>query len=303
MTLIPPFLSAGDTIGIVCPAGYMALERSDRCVQQLRTWGFQVRLGKTVGSDSGNYFSGTDEERLADFQQMLDDDSIQAILCGRGGYGLGRIIDRVSFKKFRKAPKWIIGYSDITVLHAHIYSNYKISSIHGPMAGAFNEAPVPDPYTDSLQQVLTGIKPRYDCATHAFDRAGSVAGEMVGGNLTLLAHGIGTPSDLKTKDRILFIEDIGEYIYNIDRMLYQLKRADKLSRLAGLVVGQFTNLKDTDRPFGQPVETLIRNLVEEYDYPVCFGFPVGHGKENVAIKHGAVHQLTISFAGTVLEEK
>lgn len=302
MIAIPPFLAAGDTIGVVCPAGYMALERTERCTQQLRAWGFQVRIGNTVGGSSENYFSGTDEERLHDFQQMLDDDGIRAILCGRGGYGLGRIIDRISFKKFKKQPKWIIGYSDISILHAHLYSNYKIASIHGPMAGAFNDAPASDPFTDSLKHVLAGIKPKYECAAHPLDRAGSATGELVGGNLTLLSNAIGTASDLKTKDRILFIEDIGEYLYGIDRMLHQLKRADKLSRLAALVVGRFTNLKDTDRPFGQPVEALIRDLVSSYDYPVCFGFPVGHGTENVALKHGVSHQLTISFAGTVLEE-
>src|SRR4030095_2262360 len=272
MIKIPPYLKKGDTIGIVCPAGYMAMEKVAECIRVLQDeWGYQVKVGKSVGSNSSNYFSGTDEERLDDFQGMIDDDGVQAVLCARGGYGMSRIIDKVSFKKFKKQPKWIIGYSDITVLHAHLYSNYYISSLHAPMAGAFNDGGSTSSYVQSLKNALEGKWAKYSCESHALNRTGEAIGELVGGNLALLSHVVGTDSDIKTRGRILFIEDIGEYVYNIDRMLIQLKRSGKLSKIAGLIVGGFTDMKDTDRPFGKPIYELIYDVVKEYNYPVCFG--------------------------------
>jgi muramoyltetrapeptide carboxypeptidase len=154
----PPYLQKGDTIGIVCPSGYMAADKVQTCINALQEWGFKVRIGKTVGGDSQTYFSGTDEERLADLQAMIDDDEVKAVLFGRGGYGMGRIIDKVNFKKFKKQPKWMIGYSDITVLHSHLYTNYYISSLHSPMAGAFNEEGYKNEFVQSLKNVLFGKK-------------------------------------------------------------------------------------------------------------------------------------------------
>lgn len=216
---IPPYLENGDTIGIVCPAGFMPAERIVACVSTLKLWGFRVKIGKTVGGISSDYFSGTDAERLDDLQEMLDDEDVNAILFGRGGYGLSRIIDQISFKKFRKFPKWILGYSDISLLHAHIYANYEIATAHSPMAGAFQDALPGDQYTNSVRDLLTGEKLSYTCDPHPFNRKGEVEGILMGGNLTLLAHTVGGSSDFKTKGLILFIEDIGEYLYNIDRML------------------------------------------------------------------------------------
>ncbi len=239
MISIPPYLEPGDTIGIVCPGGYMAAERVQACIDTLREWGWPVKTGLTVGSASTNYFSGTDEERLEDLQLMLDDPQVRAILFGRGGYGLSRILDRLDFKKFREHPKWLIGYSDITALHAHVYANFGIATLHAPMAGAFDGEDRDDHYLEALRNSLEGKKIRYHCDTHPFNRRGEAIGELVGGNLALLAHCVGTRSDIRTKGRILFIEDIGEYLYNIDRMLRQLKRAGKLERLAGLIVGHF----------------------------------------------------------------
>lgn len=302
MIKIPPYMQKGDTIGLVCPAGFMAAEKVQTCIKTLEEWGYTVKPGKTIGGESSTYFSGTDEERLADFQQMLDDDDVKAILCARGGYGMGRIIDQVDFKKFSKQPKWVIGYSDITVLHAHLYSNYYISSLHAPMAGAFNEEGFKNEYVLSLKNVLEGKKIKYQCGVHEFNRKGEAVGELVGGNLALLTHLVGTASDIKTKGRILFIEDIGEYLYNVDRMFYQLKRSGKLSKLAGLIIGGFTDMKDTERPFGKTVYEIINNLVKEYNYPVCFDFPVSHSAENYALKVGVGYKLKVSKSRVLLEE-
>src|SRR6476620_11177145 len=253
MSKIPRYLKKGDTIGIVAPAGYMPIEKMQTCIETLDSWGYNVELGKTTHSESSNYFSGTDEERLEDLQRMMDDSNIKAILCARGGYGMSRIIDRINFKRFCKRPKWIIGFSDITVLHAHLYSNFKIASMHAPMAAAFNDIEGENPYIRSLCDVLEGKPSHYECAAHPMNRNGMVKGQLVGGNLSLLSHLSGTSSDIKTKERILFIEDIGEYLYNIDRMMIQLKRSGKFKKLAGLIIGGFTDMKDTERPFGKSI--------------------------------------------------
>ncbi|WP_431211855.1 S66 peptidase family protein [Puia sp. P3] len=299
---IPPCLKPGDTIAIVCPAGYMPAERAAICIETLQTWGYKVRVGHTVGGPSDNYFSGTDDQRLAEFQQMLDDPDITAILCGRGGYGLTRIIDRIDFSTFAKAPKWIAGFSDITILHTHIWSNYKIVTLHSPMAGAFNDGGADDVYVRSLRKALNGEKAAYECAPHPFNRTGTATGRLVGGNLSLIAHLTGTVSDMRTKGKILFLEDVGEYRYNIDRMLHQLKRSGKLDRLEGLVIGGFTDSKDTTRPFGATVEEIIRDVISEYDYPVCFGFPVSHDRENYTLKIGVQHTLDITPEKITLKE-
>ena len=302
MIRIPPYLKKGDTIGLICPSGYMPTGRVENCVNTLGEWGFQVKIGNRVGGSSDTYFSGTDEERLADFQSMLDNDDINAILCARGGYGMGRIIDKINFKRFRKSPKWIIGYSDITIVHSHLYSNYSISSLHAPMAAAFNDDGYKNEYVLSLKNALEGKRLNYHCDVHEFNRRGSVTGELVGGNLALLAHLVGSKSDLKTKGRILFIEDIGEYLYNIDRMFYQLKRSGKLSRLAGLIIGGFTDMKDTERPFGQSVYEIIQHIVGEYDYPVCYNFPVSHSDMNYALKIGVEYKLKVGKTSVSLSE-
>jgi muramoyltetrapeptide carboxypeptidase len=302
MITIPPYLHKGDTIGIVCPAGYMKLEKVQSCINTLEAWGYQVRVGKTVGSSSETYFSGTDDERLSDFQQMMDDDEVHAVLCGRGGYGMGRIIEKIDFKKFKKKPKWIIGYSDITILHSHLYTNYYISSIHAPMAAAFNDEGYKNEYVLSLKSVLEGKKIRYQSAVHEYNRKGEAIGELVGGNLALLAHLVGTDSDIKTRGRILFLEDIGEYLYNIDRMMWQLKRSGKLAKLAGLIVGRFADVKDTERPFGKTVHEIIRDVVSEYNYPVCYDFPVSHTDENYALKVGTGYKLKVTKSKILLEE-
>lgn len=293
MTVLPPYLKPGDTIGIVCPAGYMPFEKAKDCIETLIEWGFKVVVGKTLGNQF-NYFSGTDEERLADLQQMMDDKDIDAILCGRGGYGMGRIIDQLDFKTFVNQPKWIIGFSDITVLHAHLFSNYKIASLHAPMAAAFNDGELNNQYIRSLYDALIGKKANYKTGGNLLDQYGKGSGILVGGNLSLLVNGIGTSSDIQTNNKILFIEEVGEYIYAVDRMMYQLKRSGKLDNLNGLIIGRFSDMKDTTIPFGETVDEAIKDLVKEFRYPVCFRFPVSHEKENYALKIGVEYNLNVA---------
>ena len=303
MIKVPPYLKKGDTIGITCPAGYMAAEKAKTCIHTLQSWGFDVMLGKTLRSPSKNYFSGTDEDRRDELQAMLDDERIHAILFGRGGYGVGRIIDQLNFTKFKKKPKWLIGFSDITILHCHLNRRLKVASIHAPMAAAFAKEEYKNEFIRSLHDAITGKRSKYRCAPHVFNKTGNATGELVGGNLSLIAHLAGTPSDIDTRSKILFLEDLGEYMYNIDRMLYQLKRGGKLDKLAGLIIGGFTDIKDTERPFGKTVYELIRELVAEYDYPVCFGFPVSHEKENYALKSGMHYRLQVGKKMVGLSEQ
>jgi muramoyltetrapeptide carboxypeptidase len=302
MTKTPPYLKKGDTIAITCPAGYMPREKAQTCIETIQQWGFEVMVGKTLGSKSKNYFSGNDETRLNELQAMLDDEGIKAILCGRGGYGISRIIDQIDFTRFKKNPKWIIGFSDITLLHAHIHRNFKIATLHAPMAAAFNNGENKNEFIDSLHKALVGKKAKYACKADAFNKLGEAKGELIGGNLTLITHLIGTKSDINTKNKILFIEDIGELIYSTDRMLHQLKRSGKLTNLSGLIVGGFTDVKDTERPFGKKVKEMIKDILQNYDYPVCFDFPVGHKKENYALKIGGDFQLKITNTKVLLSE-
>lgn len=303
MIKTPPYLKKGDTIGITCPAGYMAAEKAQTCITVLQQWGYQVMVGKTLGSTSVNYFSASDEDRRDELQAMLDDKNINAILCGRGGYGVGRIIDQLDFTQFKKHPKWLIGFSDITVLHSHIYSNLNIASLHAPMAAAFNDGEYNNEFIQSLRKAIAGKRAAYKIAPHAFNKTGTASGELVGGNLSLLAHLTGTNSDINTKNKILFIEDIGELIYSVDRMLYQLKRSGKFNKLAGLIVGGFTDMKDTERPFGKTVYEVIQDIVAGYNFPVCYNFPVSHGKENYALKVGGSYKLKVTGKTVQLKEK
>jgi muramoyltetrapeptide carboxypeptidase len=266
------------------------------------SWGYSVKIGSSVGGDSCTYFSGTDAERLADLQLALDDVNVKAILCGRGGYGTGRIIEKIDFSAFVQSPKWLIGFSDITVLHSHIFSNFGISTLHAPMAGAFNDGGAEREYVLSLKQALEGITSAYPGPDHPFNKLGTATGQLVGGNLALLAHLVGSSSDLNTDGKLLFIEDVGEYLYNIDRMMYQLKRSGKLDNLAGLIIGGFSDCKDMERPFGKTVFEIINDIVKDYNYPICFDFPVSHTEKNYALKIGQEYMLRIDATGAVLAE-
>lgn len=297
---MPPYLKPGDTIALVCPAGYMPLAKAKACISTLKQWGYKVVIGKTLGGKSKHYFSGSAEERLADVQKQLDDPTIKAMLCGRGGYGTTHLLDQLDWKKFKKNPKWIIGFSDITILLSYLHEQHSIASIHGPMANAFNHNKGINRYTLSLKDCIEGKPVHYSAQPHIYNSFGKSTAQVVGGNLSLLAHAIGTNADVNTKGKILFFEDVGEQRYNIERMLLQLKRAGKLNNLKGLVVGGFTDSRDTDRPFGKTVYQLIHDLVCDYKYPISFGFPISHEKENVALIIGSTYRLEVSENGTTL---
>ncbi|QJD95752.1 LD-carboxypeptidase [Mucilaginibacter robiniae] len=303
---IPPYLQLGDVIGITCPAGYISLEDIQPAVQLMQSWGFQIEVGKTVGKRDFT-LGGTDEERAADLQYMLDQPHIKAIMCARGGYGAVRIIDQLNFNRFKKYPKWLIGFSDITVLHNHIHSNCRCATLHSKMCNSFPEnwnlaEPIQKETILSIRQALTGERLRYQAPASAFNRLGTVTAPLVGGNLSIIANLAGTVSDIDTKGKILFVEDTGEYAYNIDRLFYNLKRTGKLDRLAGLIVGGF-KLKPDDpgEEFGKTLSDIVLSKVKDFSYPICFDFPVGHQKNNFALRCGVPYTLKVTVGGVQLE--
>jgi muramoyltetrapeptide carboxypeptidase len=296
----PSHLKPGDTIGIVCPSGYIPLEKVQVCIQTLENWGYKVKLGTTVGAKKDS-FSGTDQQRAEDLQSMLDDASVKAILCARGGYGASRIINTIDFKVFNRQPKWVIGFSDITVLHAAIL-HQNCMSIHGPMASAFAKGEAGEPYIQSLKKVLEAEQTIYTIPAQEMNILGNAKAEMVGGNLCMLAHLIGSKNALATSGKILFLEDVGEYHYNIDRLIIQCKNAGLFDNLAGLVIGGFTDLKDPSSDFGASVNEIIKEHILGYPYPVCFDFPISHGLANFAIKQGQVYSLAVSAQEVSLKE-
>ncbi len=304
---LPPYLKPGDTIGISCPAGFMTQAEIQPAIQVLKSWGFNLRIGKTVG-ERDFIFGGTDSERLSDLQQMLDDPSIQAIMCARGGYGCVRIIDQLDFRKFVEKPKWIIGFSDITVIHAQLNHNFHVASIHSKMCNSFPEHPEKAEKgllesILSIHSALTGSPIDYPVVYDSGNRPGIGKGILAGGNLKTIETLAGSASDLLTDGMILFLEDIGEYLYNIDRMFYNLKRTGKLANLNGLLIGGFhVKPDDPGDEFGRSVYNIVWEHVADYKFPVCFSFPVGHQKLNYALKCGVRHELNISKDRVIFKE-
>ena len=295
---LPPYLKRGDTVGICCPAGFITPEDIQPALLKLQEWGFNSKIGETIGKKDFNY-GGTDEERLKELQQMLDDKMIKAILFARGGYGGVRIIDKLDFRKFKRDPKWIIGFSDATVFHSHINENYRVASIHSKMCNSFptdwnNAEPAQKETIESINKCLKGEKMRYLFTPNEKNKTGLGSGELIGGNLKTLESLSGSKSDISTKDKILFVEDTGEYLYSIDRMFWNLKRSGKLEKLKGLIIGGFKIKPDNaGEEFGKTMEDLVLEKVAEYKYPVCFDFPVGHQKNNFALKCGVTHTLGV----------
>ncbi len=297
---VPPILKKGDTIGITCPASKTDADAVKYGCKTIRSWGFKVKLGKTVGVHFHN-FSATDQQRLEDMQEMLDDPSIKAIVFGRGGYGILRILDQIDFSGFQKSPKWICGYSDITALHMHIVRNFHIQTLHSPMCTSITSKTAASPYVLSLKNTLEGLPHDYHFPNHKLDRKGIAEGRLIGGNLCLLAAICGSKSQPDMAGKILFLEDTGEYRYSIDRMMMTLKRAGWLKSLTGLIVGSFRDGKDTEEPFGQTEWELIRDKVRGFKYPVAFGFPVGHQPENYTLKEGAFYRLEVGHQNILKE--
>ena len=260
-------------------------------VNLLKSWGLDVLLGETITA-SFNQFAGSDELRADDLQRFINDDSVKAIFAARGGYGTIRIIDLVDFSPLIKNPKWLVGFSDITLLHTHLLVNYNLQTIHGQMPVNIPDATLPS--LESLRRALFGGQLTYDIPYNPLNRQGNSTGILTGGNLSLLIASCGSVSEPDYNNKILFIEDVGEYLYAIDRMLHSLKRAGKLSNLAGLIVGSFTDIKDNDIPFGQTVAEIIGAIVAEYNYPVCFEFPAGHIRNNFSMVFGRMVYLNVT---------
>jgi len=259
-------------------------------VALLQSWGLEVVLGETIEA-SYHQFAGDDELRARDLQRFIDDDSIKAIIAARGGYGTIRIIDKIDFSRFASHPKWLVGFSDITVLHAHLFANYSVHTIHGQMP-----VNIPDASKYSLEtvrRVLFGEDFSYAFESHHLNRSGHGSGILTGGNLSLLVAVLGSVSDYSYDGCILFIEDVGEYLYSIDRMMRTLDRAGKLKNLAGLMIGGFTESKDNDIPFGQTVPEIVMEVVKKYSYPVCFDFPAGHIPDNQSLILGRILNLSV----------
>jgi len=285
-------LRHGEKIGIISTARKVSQSEIQAAIDTLNSWGLEVVIGKTIGS-ADFQFAGSDEERRNNLQHMLDDDSVRAILFARGGYGTVRIIDEIDWRKFLKHPKWLCGFSDITVIHSHLRSVYEMPSVHSLMAINFSSATAES--IESLRKILFDEKLNYEISSHELNRAGSANGILCGGNLSLLSSLLGSVSDVNTDGKILFLEDIDEHLYHVDRMVMELKRAGKLENLAGLVIGHFTDMKNKDEsnPFGKTAYEIIAEHVSEFDYPVCFGFPAGHESDNRALVTGAEWRMEI----------
>jgi muramoyltetrapeptide carboxypeptidase len=296
MSITPPYLKKGDKVAITCPAKKLPGPMTD-AIALLQSWGLEVVLGETIEA-SYHQFAGDDELRARDMQRFINDDSIKAIFAARGGYGTVRMIDLVDFSRLATHPKWVIGFSDITLLHTHIYQNYKLQTIHGQMPVNIPDASAAS--LASLKKALFGEELTYQYESHSRNRICEAEGILIGGNLSLLISASGSVSDPEYDGKILFIEDVGEYLYAIDRMMYALKRANKLANLAGLIVGGFTDIKDNDIPFGQTVPQIVMEVVKDYNYPVCFDFPAGHIPDNHAIVLGRQLHLAVNQASVIV---
>jgi muramoyltetrapeptide carboxypeptidase len=288
----PPSIKHGSKILFVSPAGKVSEKDILPAVEWLQKQGYRVELGKHVFA-SHFQFAGTDKQRLEDLQIALDDLETDAIICSRGGYGTVRIIDKLNCTGFLKHPKWLVGFSDITILHVCM-NNLGVATIHGAMPRYFfDDTGVPSENLNSLMQLLSGEKIRYSIKSEKANKTGKVTGELVGGNLSIVSSLQGTKYEIDSFGKILFLEDIDEFLYHTDRMIHQLKLSGKLDNLAGLILGDFTDMKDNESPFGKTVEEIILEAVEEFSYPVCFGFPAGHDKKNLALAFGKTWEMEV----------
>ena len=288
----PPYLSPGDKVALISPSGRVAQAVVERAAEVLKDQGFRVKVGK-YAFDAEGLFAGNDAARAADMQKALDDKSIRAVFFTRGGYGCLRTHALLDWKGFHKNPKWLVGFSDNTVFHSYL-SRQKTASIHGVMASSYEHECEPNASFLKLMEMLAGKGCSYEVPPHPLNRFGSAKGVLAGGNLSILQSLRGTPLDLKAKGKILFIEDIHELNYRIDRIMQNLKAGGVLEEIKGLIVGHFTEMKDGASAFGMTALEIIREAVEPYDYPVVFGFPAGHEMPNDPLLFGGKTSLVVA---------
>jgi muramoyltetrapeptide carboxypeptidase len=297
--LKPNPIQKGDTVGLLalaCKVDFEVLRPAIKLMENV--WGLKVILGESLTSEY-HQFAGTDTVRANDFQMMLDNPEIKAIFSARGGYGSSRLLDSIDFNAFQKQPKWVVGFSDITAVHCHIHT-LNIESLHATMPKLFLQEGGGESL-ESLRKILFGEGFNYKIEPHKLNRLGVGEGQIIGGNLALLVHVIGSKSDINYDGKILFLEDVNEYLYNIDRMMIQLKRSGKLQNLAGLIVGSFSECQDNDVPFGNTANEIIQEAIADYDFPVCYGFPVGHEADNWAMPCGREINLLVEEYGVSLK--
>ena len=291
----PISLKDGDSIGIVSTARKISKTELKPALELFKSWGLKVVLGKHLFGNH-NQFSGTIEERSSDMQKMFDNKSIKAIVCARGGYGTVQIIDELDFTIFKENPKWIVGYSDVTVLHSHL-NTLGYQSLHASMPINFQDNT--EKAIASLKNSLFGKEIKYEISSHPLNRSGKGQGELIGGNLSILYSLLSSSSQVDFNGKILFIEDLDEYLYHVDRMLMNFKRNQSLSQLKGIIIGGMTKMHDNEVPFGKSLEEIIFDAVKEYDFPICFNFPAGHLKDNQAIQFGQSATLEVSEISTL----
>lgn len=294
----PPFLKANDKIAIVATARKISKEEIGEAIKIFETWGLQVELGKTIGL-SQNQFAGSDEERAKDLQSMLNRSDIKAIVCARGGYGTIRILDFLDFTAFTEHPKWLVGYSDVCILHSLINNYLGIQSLHATMPINFKNNT--DASIQSLKKALFGETYTINFQNHPLNKMGEAEAEVIGGNLSILYSLLGTKSAFNPDNKILFLEDLDEYLYHIDRMMMALKRAGKLSKLKALVVGGMTQMNDNAISFGKNAEEIILEHCQEYEYPICFNAPIGHLDNNLSLYFGRKLSLKIEKEQSYLD--
>lgn len=291
----PPFLKPGDTIGLVSTARKLTPKELEPAMEVIHSWGFNVKKGPHLHKEY-HQFSGTDQERAADLQIMLEDPTVKAIYCARGGYGSVRVIDHIRWEALEKHPKWIIGYSDVTAIHNHVHTNLNMCSMHAPMPLGFpSNTPA---CLEDVRRALVGELKTVMADRHPFNREGKAAGALTGGNLSVLYSQRGTPSDLDVKGKILFIEDLDEYLYHIDRMMMNFNRAGWFDDIAGLIVGGMTDMNDNTIPFGKQAIEIIKEHISGKKFPVAFGFPAGHVDDNRPLILGAEVELNVTSGGS-----
>ena len=289
---LPPYLKKGDLIGIVSTASKIDREVVEPAVDLLKDLGFRIELGQYVFEQFNN-FAGTDQQRSSDLQKMLDHPEVKVIICSRGGYGTLRTLKGINWENFTQNPKWIVGFSDVTVLHAQM-NNLGIATIHGVMPRYFQNENGQTQSFEYLLKALQGEEIKYKIAPTQYNKTGVVSGELIGGNLSILYSLRGTPIDMNTEGKILFIEDLSEYLYHLDRIMMNFKTGGLFNHLGGLIVGGFTGMKDNEIPYGKGVEEIILNAVADYNFPVIFNFPTGHQPDNFALKLGCNTNIKVN---------